>query len=123
MLYFEEMDNKYGFNDGESIPFGIEKYRNVYCKVLNKLLAKNNSECRIVPFDRPGFHNWCLWLRISKNDYEKSYDELDGRNEIPSDEAWDKSVEEAYELGLDDYIKCIIEIEEDKLGELLNELP
>jgi hypothetical protein len=70
MQYWEEMNDKYGFGDGGAYPAGIELYRDVYLKVVNKLAENRNSELRIVPFDRGGVHNYCLWMVVPKEWFE-----------------------------------------------------
>lgn len=115
MKYFEEMNSKYGFNDGYSVPPDAYKCREVYCITLNKLLEKNDSICRIIPFDRPGLHNGCMWMRVPK-------DNLLSHVECEPDEAWTKSVDEAMELGLDEFVAVECSIYEDALEDFLEEL-
>lgn len=114
MKYFQEMDTKWGFEDGNCVPPDAEKCREVYIKVLNKLLEKNGSDCRIIEFDRPGVHNWCLWLRVWKEN-------LNSHEEHPVDDAWTKSVDEANEMGLDEFVETECFIREEELETFLKE--
>ena len=125
MRYFDEMNDKHGFSDGEAVPVDAEACRTVYCQVLNKLLERFGSLCRIIPFDRVGVHNWCLWLCIPVESYlaltpeqRQSGDNLPV-DEVPGDEAWDRAVAAANEMELDGCVK--IEINADELDVALKE--
>lgn len=69
MELYDEMDSKYGFNDGADVPFDAYVYRDAYVKTINKIAEQVGSEYRAVEYDRPGFHNPCLILfcRIDKD--------------------------------------------------------
>lgn len=121
MRYFNEMDDKYGFADGTTYPDGVELYRDVYIKVVNKLAEKHGSEFRIVPFDRGGVHNYCLWETVPKQWFEEVYllsqlnnkiwsgvdfSDLPNSNDPePSDDALDAAISEAMEMDLDTFIE------------------
>ena len=62
MKYFEEMQSKYGFSDGDATPNGIEEYRTAYILAINALAARLGSSNRAFAFDRAGMHNWCFVL-------------------------------------------------------------
>lgn len=62
MKYWEDMQSKYGFSDGEAVPEGAEVYREVYIAAVNAMAEKLGCAQRAVPYDRPGVHNWCLIL-------------------------------------------------------------
>ena len=94
------MNSKYGFNDGGSVPPDVYECREVYIKVLNKLLEKNSSDFRIKELDRNGVHNPYLWIRVEKDNLGN-----DEETESPTDKAWDDAVSEAYCLGLDDFVE------------------
>jgi len=115
--YFDEMNTKYGFNDGSSVPPDAEMCREVYCKVLNILLEKNSSAFRIKPFDRPGVHNWCLWIRVEK-------DKLDSEEEtgFGVDNGWEVSIEEAMDMDLDEFVEVEVKICESALSDFLEEI-
>lgn len=55
---YEEMRNKYGFNEGASVPEGIEQVRKKIVDLINKGL--DDSLIEAYPVDRAGLHNWCL---------------------------------------------------------------
>ena len=60
MRFYDDMLDKYGFNDGANIPNGIERVRTVYIRVINTFARKRKSYYRAFAFDRSGMHNWCL---------------------------------------------------------------
>lgn len=126
MRYFNEMDSKYGFDSGQTIPEGIDKYREIYCIVLNKLLEKNQSKCRILPLEGSGTKNPCLWIRVSVADYNQQTDKLDPiiheLDEVKEDEQWEKSIEEANELGLDDLIEVQVNVNQEKMQKILENI-
>lgn len=73
MQYWEEMNTKFGFGDGECYPAGIEIYRDVYLKTISRLAEHFGSDYRVVPYDRCGVHNFCLWFYVSKAWFESVY--------------------------------------------------
>lgn len=113
------MNSKWGFNDGCSIPPDAEKCREVYCKVLNKLLEKNNSEFRIRPYDRNGLHNPIIWITVTKQDIDN--EEAEEVIDSDRDQAWTDSVDEANEMGLDEFVQTECYILEEELNEFLEE--
>lgn len=84
MQYFNEMNSKYGFSDGDTIPSEAVECRTVYVKVLNKLLERFNSLSRILPFDRTGCHNWCLWIRVPLEYYNQKV--VEGGSELDAND-------------------------------------
>ncbi len=62
MRFWDDMQDRRGFADGESTPDGAEVYRAVYVQAVNTLAAQLGSPVRAVAYDRPGFHNGCLIL-------------------------------------------------------------
>lgn len=56
--WYDNMRSKYGFSDGDAVPLGAEVYRQALIAVFNAALAEYGVEA--YPYDRPGFHNWCL---------------------------------------------------------------
>jgi hypothetical protein len=56
---YEEMRSKYGFNEGATVPEGVEAVRKKIIGLINKGLPKN-SLIEACPYDRMGIHNWCL---------------------------------------------------------------
>jgi hypothetical protein len=119
MQYFDDMDSKYGFDDGAITPAGVEVYRAVYVEALNTLLDAHQSCVRVVAWDRPGMHNWCMIVQVSAAYY---YGTLlaadDGNRPCPQpdvqptpdeyDPAYYAALDTAMELGLDDYIEVTV---------------
>src|SRR4051794_25024654 len=70
MRFWNEMQSKYGFADGEAIPEGVDVFRAVYIRAVNVLAAQLGSTVRAVVYDRPGIHNSCLILFYRVSDLE-----------------------------------------------------
>lgn len=114
MQYWGEMESKWGFSDGEAYPAGVVLYRDLYVKTVNRLAEKNGSEVRVVPFDRGGLHNTIMRINVSKSWYEEEYlpkqtgQFFDAVEKVPVqveiDDAMGKSIEEAMEMGVDDFV-------------------
>ena len=126
MKYWEDMSSKYGFSDGGAIPPDAEACREVYIKVLNGLLCKNGSKCRVIPFDRGGIHNCIMFLIVEPvvyNRYLSGITEI--TDEIEPDKAYFESLEEACDLGLDGYVVCEPVIDwaglKEDLSDIMNE--
>lgn len=124
MKFWEDMNTKYGFNDGSAYPEGVEIYRDIYCKSVNKLAADKNSEFRVVPFDRHGVHNFCLWFLVSKTWFENVFlpqqktGELWISVDVPNDEqtpdeAFESAVEDAMELDIDGFVEVNVTVSDD----------
>lgn len=122
MQYWDEMNNKYGFGDGSAYPAGVELYRDVYVKTVNKLAENRNSELRVVPFDRGGVHNYCLWMVVPKEWFEtvflpkqkpgEQWEGVDFKDlpdpdapEPEPDEELEAAIEEAMGLDLDSFVE------------------
>jgi len=136
MQYFGAMKEKYGFDDGGSCPTGVEIYRDVYVKAINRLAELNGSDQRIVPYNRPGVHNvYMVWLvtkewfdavflpRQEKDDEWETveYCELHAHGRSPDTEADDamvRAIDDAYKLNLDSYIYAKFRVDS-KFDELL----
>ena len=56
---YQEMRDKYGFNEGPTIPEGVEIVRKKIIGLINKGLPKD-SLIEACSYDRMGIHNWCL---------------------------------------------------------------
>jgi len=116
MQYWDEMNDKYGFGDGSAYPAGIEIYRDVYLKTVNKLAENRNSNLRIVPFDRGGVHNFCLWMVVPKECFESEFlpkqepgkrwvgvDSMPG-DEPDMDDELETAIEDAMGMDLDRFV-------------------
>ncbi len=81
--YYKEMRDKYGFDEGSSVPEGIEKVRKVIIKEVNKQLAETDyKDIELFEHDRAGVHNWCLiGLRnkTSRADIYDAHNDLEGK--------------------------------------------
>lgn len=126
MQYWGELQNKYGFNDGEFYPSGIATYRDVYIRVVNILAEKNGSQFRVLPYDRQGAHNTYLCLfyptkwfeqyylnRITRDEIWPNTDIADAQSSVDYwdvDEAMDQSIEQAKELGLDSFVEAVVTV-------------
>lgn len=110
MQYWDQMRDKYGFDEGSNIPPHAYALREVYVKVLNALLEKRGSKTRVAVFDRPGLHNGCLINVVSAEDSEKIVDALD--------EIGLSCLAEAMGMGLDDFVTVVVTIDAD-LGVVL----
>ena len=107
MQYWYEMDSKWGFADGSAYPAGIEIFRDVYIQTVNKLAEKHGSAVRVVPFDRGGCHNYCLWITVEKGWFEENYKGqpiTSCPKAAKKDDAFEKAVEEAMEIGVDEFV-------------------
>jgi hypothetical protein len=142
MQYYEDMTSKYGFNDGNYAPAGIDKYRDVYVRAINAVAESLGSKHRVVPFDREGCHNSYLIVPVYAEWFNEFYmsKQKDGFLLIPADEfETDKTevkkiyVEEedmlltdainiAQEMQLDDWIECTVS-KKAGFGEWLNNKP
>lgn len=136
MKYFNDMCNKWGFSDGAAVPDTADVYREVYVTALNCIAEKLGSQTRVVAYDRPGMHNWCMIVCVSKETaadihadiISRSLDESDIADEytlasglsgevvclddiVEMDEAMLKAIEYARELGLDNYVVERAEVE------------
>jgi len=58
---YEEMRSRYGFNDGDSIPFYAGEYREILVKLINSALPED-CPYEAYAFDSPWLHNSCLIL-------------------------------------------------------------
>lgn len=65
--YLDDMFTKFGFNDGDDVPDGIERLRKLYIDGINRYAERLGSQFQAVPYDRPGMHNWCLILFKRRN--------------------------------------------------------
>lgn len=136
MQYWNEMNTKYGFSDGESYPAGIEIFRDLYVKAVSRLAEHFGSDFRVVPYNRCGVHNYCLWFYVTKEWFESIYLPLQksgqmwpsvGEREIraaetsfanAADDAMQKAVDRAFELELDNYVEVEVKLADD-FGEFL----
>lgn len=108
MRYWEDMQDKWGFSDGNAIPEGIEVYRDVYVRVVNRLATRFGSKYRAAPYDRGGVHNWCLIVSHLVDDVD----------EFGTDTAYEEAVDEAMIMFVDECIEVVATIWDERLNEL-----
>lgn len=114
MRFWEDMQSKYGFSDGNAVPDGVEIYREVYIRAVNKLAEQLGSGVRAVAYDRFGFHNWCLILMHPLSDLQaQGIDEFTVHVDIDADtteadEAMKEAIRQAYELELDSFVEVTV---------------
>jgi hypothetical protein len=114
MRYWDDMNDKYAFNDGGSVPPDAYLCRTVYVRALNAVAARLKSNVRAVAFDRYGCHNPCLIVMVTVKQFKKiqAQDVTSGTFDLdsisdekePTDAAWEATVAECNEMNLDDFV-------------------
>ena len=136
MKYWDDMTEKYGFNDGASAPADARFARDVYCKVVNALAERKGSNWRVVPFNRPGMHNSCMIIQVSATWFnevflpQQTWDrpwEADESIEIGApvaghDDQLQEAVRAASDMDLDDLIEVEVRINSQGFDELLERI-
>ena len=129
MRYWDEMESKWGFDDGEDVPEDADMYRRIYVQAVNALAEKHGSEMRAAAYNRPGAHNWCLIMLITTADYATADQNaiLIGSDEFPwevagADDAFNTALAQADELELDEIVSHTFFILEDELHETVQEV-
>lgn len=115
MHYFDDMQNKYGFQDGDAVPAQAEMTREVYVRAINALAERNGSQIRVVQVNRSGVHNWCFI------DFIRVGEEWTDENDVRPDDEMIAAIDKAMTLGLDDYVNTVVTIDpsfEDLLREM-----
>jgi hypothetical protein len=126
MRYWEDFTSKYGFSDGEATPPDAKVARSVYVRAINTKAEKLGSNCRVIPYNRPGTHN--AWVIVSTN--KEFHNKLNGTQRLfgtdrypeegeTKDDAMAKAIAWAIEQDLDQFICSRITINEKGLGALL----
>lgn len=115
MRYWEEMNGKYGFDDGDAEPPDARTCRMVYVQALNALAAKKNCMARAVAYNRPGVHNACLILVVPVELFqtltaaqvlgEDDWTPPDDFREVRGDTWWSEIVAEIEELDVDRFVE------------------
>lgn len=100
MNNYYEMTSKRGFDDGENIPAEAWELRKLYVEVINLLAEKYGSHVRAIAFDRGGVHNPCMIVFHVLGNVDL---------QIEEDEQMLRAIDEALELGVDDFIEVKIE--------------
>lgn len=127
MHYWEEMQSKWGFSDGDAVPAGASIYRQVYIQAVNRLAEQLNSEVRAVAYDRMGVHNYCLILFHRVEDLKDipvaQYTEhVDiAAPVVQPDEAMQDAIGYAHDADLDNWVLVTVEIDPD-LNDFMEQL-
>jgi hypothetical protein len=119
MRFWEDMQSKWGFSDGNAVPDGVEVYREVYIRTVNKLAEQLGSSVRLVAYDRFGLHNWCLILIHQLSDLQArgienfaAHVDIDA-NTVGTDEAMEEAIRQADELELDGFVEVSVSLADD----------
>jgi hypothetical protein len=119
MRFWDDMQHKFGFSDGEAVPDGAEVYRAVYIRSVNTLATQLGSAVRVVAYDRPGVHNWCLILFHQASDLEAhrinlltQHVEMDAEVVEP-DEAMEEAIRQACLIDLDSFVEVRVSMSDD----------
>ena len=127
MRFWDDMQSKWGFNDGDAIPEGVEAYRTVYIQAVNRLAEQLDSQVRAVAYNRFGLHNYCLILLYHVDDLKdvpiKQYIEhVDIHAQVAqADDAMREAIWQAHEAHLDNLLHISVETDPD-LDEFIEEL-
>lgn len=124
MRYWDEMQNKYGFGDGDQEVPGIDQYRDLYCTAVNALAKQAGSRFRYMPYDRFGMDNGCLVLLVPADAYENP----GGEPLVPDpllrpDIQMDAALWRARELDLDAHVMVTVAVDHVAVADLLANLP
>jgi hypothetical protein len=128
MRYFEEMESKWGFGDGEATPAHIDLYRKAYVLAINRLAEAKRSQFRAVAFDRCT-HNSCLIVFTNVSELTgHTADELADGSVAPTytflqyrdtDAAMSEAYSEASDMEPDSYVEIDAKLDEEGLNEAL----
>lgn len=120
MRYWDDMQSKFGFNDGGAVPDGAEVYRAIYIRAVNQLAEQLGSGVRATAYDRAGVHNWCLILFYElKELVGHTPDELTEPLDVSAgevfepDEPMEEAIQQAYLLDLDGFVQVSVGLSDD----------
>lgn len=104
--YWDEYWTKFGFGDGDSMPPDAEVWWVYNMRIMNALLERHKSTCRVVCWERCGMHNPFLYLRVSVDVFNWLPKKCrDGRETVEDrfpGGAEDIDIDDAYEKAIDD---------------------
>ncbi len=119
MRFWEDMQSKWGFSDGNAVPDGVEVYREVYIRAVNKLAEQLGSNVRLVAYDRFGVHNWCLIMIHQLSDLQArnievftAHVDIDA-DTAGADDAMEEAIRQADELELDGFVEVTVSLADD----------
>lgn len=118
MRFWDDMQTKYGFSDGDAVPDSVETYRAVYIRAVNQLAEQLGSRVRVVAYDRFGLHNSCLIVLHELIDLDGQERDLTQHTDIAAaeavpDDAMQEAIRQACELDLDNFVQVSVEIGDD----------
>ena len=126
MTFWEDMQGKWGFSDGDAVPAEALIARQVYIQGVNVLAERFGSQCRCVAYNRQGMHNSILILKMKLENFktltpaqvigEEEWDETLVRDGSGSDEAMEKAIETAGLQNLDDLVCVTVQVSPDLQG-------
>jgi len=121
MNYWDDMRDKYGFNDGGAIPAEAFALRSVYVKVLNALLESRGSNVRVREYNRPGVHNPCLIIVVPNDGTKWEPDTPMFGAEPAGDKIGEECLDEAMEmdLDLDNFVTVVVTVEDDAVEDFI----
>lgn len=118
MKYWDEYWSKYSFHDGDLIPADAEPLRAFYAQAVNHVADHLGSKFRVLLWDRPGMHNYLMYICVPVDVYEahpyevrrcqRSADYYTGalHDDLKGvDEAFNKAVAVCEEAELDDFVQ------------------
>ncbi len=109
MRYWEDLNSRHGFGDGDEVPPDARALRHVYVREINRVAAKLSSEVRLIAYDGCGIHNNARILRISAK-LVKGIPELElckGSGDggfVPEGYDWECEDDEAMEKAIDHFL-------------------
>lgn len=124
MKYWDELQTKSGFSDGDAVPPDARACREVYVREINRLAAQRGSAVRLLAYDRQGVHNCYLIVTVPAElvsavpeqelcvgQWEGGWEPQDQTwNEPAADEALEAAIHEAFELDLDAYVETRVRV-------------
>lgn len=71
MKYWEDMQDKWGFNDGDAVPAEARAARIVYIQAVNAVAARRGSKFRCSAYNRSGMHNSLIIVKLTLEQFSK----------------------------------------------------
>jgi hypothetical protein len=121
MIYWDDMLDKCGFDDGSTEPVEARKVRPLYVKTVNAFAEALKSKHRAFAYDRGGVHNGCMICfttaeQAEGKDLESgSFEPETFLYDRDTDEAMSRAIEEANELDLDGCVEVTVKVNNDTL--------
>lgn len=119
MNYWNDMREKYGFNDGASIPAEAFALRSVYVKVMNAMLETRGSNVRVREYNRPGVHNCCMIVVVPNDGTKWEPDVPVVGVEPPLDSIAVDCFVEAAGMDLDGFVTVVVTVDDDAVEDFI----